>query len=120
MKRTLLILSAILCALGSGCAEKPMPGGYAKASVTDKNVLAAARFAITAQSDAIRQAKDRPQTTLELLSVITAEQQVVAGANYHLILSVKENGNPRTADVVVWWQAWRKPDPYRLTSWTWK
>jgi hypothetical protein len=33
---------------------------------------------------------------------------------------VKHDGVEKTADAVVWWQAWRKPDPYQLTSWTWR
>ena len=58
--------------------------------------------------------------TLELVSVQSGEQQVVAGLNFRLALRVKWNGKEHAANAVVWWQAWRKPDPYQLTSWEWK
>jgi hypothetical protein len=33
---------------------------------------------------------------------------------------VKLDDTEKEAEAVVWWQAWRKPDPYQLTSWIWK
>jgi hypothetical protein len=96
-----------------------MVGVYTKASVTDEEVVAAAQFAITAQSNAIQQPEGRHRA-MELLRLIAAEEQVVAGKNYRLILSVKENGNRKTAEAIVWWQPWRKPNPYQLTSWKWR
>jgi len=96
-----------------------MVGGFSKASVTDKEVVAAAQFAITAQANAIQQPQGRPPTKLELLRVIAAEEQVVAGMNYRLLLSVNENGHRRTADAIVWSQPWNTK-PYELTSWKWK
>jgi len=120
MNRTLLTLLSVLSVLSSGCATKPMVSGYTQASVTDKEVVAAAQFAITAQSNVTQQPDIRQRATLELLRVIAAEKQVVAGMNYRLILSVNENGNRKTANAIVWWQPWRKPNPYELTSWKWK
>jgi hypothetical protein len=103
----------------AGLAQQSMVGGYATASVTNEEVVAAADYAVKAQEDAMQQKKDVEPAKLELVAILGAEQQVVAGMNYRLRLRVKLNGNEKTADVVVWWQAWRKPDPYELTSWNW-
>lgn len=125
MNRTKFILLTILCAF-TLCVfavvrtKEPMVGGYTEAAVTDNDVIKAAEFAINAQSETIQQLSDQQPRKLQLLKILRVEQQVVAGANYRLTLSVKEDGNPqRTAEAIVWWQAWR-PNPYELTSWTWK
>jgi hypothetical protein len=55
-----------------------------------------------------------------LVRILGAEQQVVAGLNYRLQLRVTLDGEEKTAEALVWWQAWRKPEPYQLTSWTWR
>lgn len=104
----------------TGLAQQSRLGGYATASVTNKEVVAAAAFAIKAQQNAMQEKMDKDPPKLELVTIMKAEQQVVAGMNYRLKLNVKLNGKERTAEAIVWWQAWRKPDPYRLTSWTWK
>jgi hypothetical protein len=117
MNRMLSILLTSLCAFVAADSTKPMPGGSSKVSVTDKGVTAAAVFAIRAQSKTIQNPKAQQQATLELVKIIGAEQQVVAGMNYRLTLSVKENGSLKTVEAVVWWQPWRKPKAYQLTSW---
>jgi hypothetical protein len=104
----------------TGLAQPAPAGGYAKASVTHKEVVAAAAFAIKAQRKAMQEKKETALPKLELVKILHAEQQVVAGINYRLKLKVTLNGKEKTAEAVVWWQAWRKPDPYQLTSWTWK
>jgi len=92
-------------------------GGYFKVSVANKDVLAAAKFAITAHSK-VRSSESTNEThKLELLKVLQAEQQVVAGTNHRLTLRVNDNGSPVTVKVIVWEQSWRKPNPYQLTSW---
>jgi hypothetical protein len=104
----------------AGLAQQSKPGGYAKASVKNKEVVSAAAFAIKAQQSAMQEKKDMQPPTLELVRISQAEQQVVAGMNYRLKLKVKWNGQEKTAEAIVWWQAWKKPDPYQLTAWTWK
>lgn len=104
----------------TGLAQQSRAGGYARAPVTHKEVAAAAAFAIKAQQNAMQDKKDMEPPKLELASILQAEQQVVAGMNYRLKLKVKLNGKEQTAEAIVWWQAWRKPEPYQLTSWTWK
>jgi curli biogenesis system outer membrane secretion channel CsgG len=99
-------------------APTVMPGGYSKVPVTDERVVAAAAFAIDTERQALKAAGEPAQ--LQLLSLVGAEQQVVAGMNYRLNLKVTRNGKEQLADAVVWWQAWRQPDPFRLTSWQWK
>jgi hypothetical protein len=101
-------------------AQQLMPGGYAAASVTDKEVVAAADFAIKAQQKAMQKKGDEALPKLDLVTILEAAQQVVAGMNYRLTLKVKLEGKEKTAEVIVWWQAWRKPNPYELTSWNWK
>ena len=104
----------------AGLAQPSRPGGYATASVTNKEVVAAAAFAIKAQQNAMQEKKDTEPPKLELVTILQAEQQVVAGMSYRLQLKVKVKGKEKTAKAIVWWQAWRNPDPYQLTSWTWK
>jgi hypothetical protein len=101
-------------------AEQSSIGGYAATSVTNKEVLVAAAYAVKAQQDALHTNKNAAAPKLELVTIVGAEEQVVAGINYRLQLKVKLNGREKTAEAVVWWQAWRKPDPHVLTSWKWK
>ena len=96
-------------------AQPSRPGAYSTASVTNKEVVAAAAFAIKAEEKASGE-----NAKLELVEIQGAESQVVAGLNYRLKLKVKLNGTEKTAEAIVWWQAWRKPEPYQLTSWNWK
>ena len=104
----------------AGQAQESRTGGYATASVTNKMEVAAASFAIKAQQNAMQKKRDMESPKLELITILQAEQQVVAGMNYRLTLKVKLNGKEKRAETIVWWQAWRKPDSYQLTSWTWK
>ncbi|MEY4387955.1 MAG: hypothetical protein RLY20_3238 [Verrucomicrobiota bacterium] len=124
MKYILTCIVALLfvgvCPMSS-LAQKSMPsGGYAAASVTNKEVCTAAAFAIEAHQKALQETNITKGAKLELVAILKAEQQVVAGMNYCLQLKVKLNGKEKTAETLVWWQPWRKPDPYKLTSWTWK
>jgi hypothetical protein len=95
------------------------PMNYVKGAVANKEVVAAAAFAVNAQQKAMQEKKNVDSPTLELVTILQAEQQVVAGINYRLKLKVMLNGKEKPAEAIVWWQAWRKPNPYQLTSWTW-
>lgn len=113
----------LLCVLGLMIAASlaaAMPGGYSPASVTDKEVVAAAEFAVGAQEKALQEEKSSAPVKLKLVKILRAQQQVVAGTNFLLTLKVTLNGRSKQVEAVVWWQAWRKPDPYRLMSWKWK
>ena len=99
-------------------AAPPLVGGYADTSVTNAEVVAAARFAVRTQELAMRE--KAPGAKLELVCIVAARQQVVAGMNYRLDVRVKADGTEKAAEAVVWWQAWNAKEPYKLTSWTWK
>ncbi len=120
MNRIHFILLFALCANDAPCATAPITGGYAKAAVTAKEVVAAARFAIAAQSRSVQQTQGAQDARLNLIRVVAAETQIVAGTNYRLTLSVNDNGARKTAIATVWWQPWRSPSPYELTSWQWQ
>ena len=105
------------CAAGPAVRER-LVGGYSEASVTNTEVVAAAGFAVTAQTAEMR--KGDPAASLTLVKILAASQQVVAGMNYRMDLKVKAGGVEREAEAIVWWQAWNRQTPYRLTSWAWK
>ena len=118
-----LMVAGLLAATASAMAApaaRPLVGGYSEAAVSETNVAAAVAFAITAEEKTLREKGDEAPARLELVAILHAQQQVVAGMNYRLTLKVKQNGRDREAEAVVWWQAWRSPDPYQLTSWKWK
>ncbi|HVM48228.1 MAG TPA: hypothetical protein VMU04_09375 [Candidatus Acidoferrum sp.] len=108
------------CGLLTSLAQETAPGGYSPVAVTNKAVMGAAAFAVKAQQQVMQDNKTEPPGRIELAAITGAEQQVVAGMNYRLKLKVKVDGKEKEAEAVVWWQAWRKPEPYRLTSWQWK
>ena len=116
-----LIGLALLAAQGAFGGQPPpsRAGAYGPASPSSKEVVQAAEFAVAAQEKVIRAATGDSSAQLRLVRIDAAEQQVVAGMNYRLRLTVALNGQPKPAQAVVWWQAWRTPDPYRLTAWTW-
>lgn len=124
MKRLIVHAGAAgLLVLSAGCAPtgdvQPVTGGYVSAPVTQAEVVAAAAFAVEAVEAELRKGKSPSSAGLELVSVLSARQQVVAGVNHELTLRVRLNGVERSLAAVVWWQAWRSPAPYQLTSWRW-
>ena len=123
MYKKIMTLIAPWLFLLAACADvtsapRNLPGGFTAVPVNQSEVTQAAAFAVEAERQTLK-AAGQP-ASLELMSVLSAEQQVVAGVNYRLSLKVKRNGQEQVADAVVWWQAWRQPDPYRLTSWAWR
>ena len=102
---------------GMGLALAAIPGGQEPVPVDDPAVVAAAEFAVSARQEWLRQQEGKEAAEVKLVKVLNARQQVVAGINYHLRMEVMVGKHPRLVDVVVWWQAWRQPDPYRMTSW---
>jgi hypothetical protein len=101
-------------------AQQPMAGGYSAIAVTSKELIDAAAFAVKVQQKIMQHPKGEPPAKLELTAIGGAEQQVVAGKNYRIRLKVKVDGVEKDAEAVVWWQPWRKSEPYQLTSWDWK
>lgn len=119
MRRLCIPLAAGLLAAihTSRAADVPRPGGYTAAPADSKDVVKAARFAVEAQAKSLTNGP-----ALGLGRVVSAETQVVAGTNYRLVLGIKQGKErqERRAEAVVWWQPWRTPDPYQLSSWSWK
>ena len=64
-------------------SAQDITGGYGDASVTDKEVKAAAAFAIRARSSSTRK-------NIRLVRILKAEVQVVAGLNYRVCMTVGE------------------------------
>ena len=122
MRRTLIAACVLFVTSGLlGCfAQQSKVGGYSALAVTNKEVIDAAAFAVNIQQKVMQRPKGEPAAKLELTAIEGAEQQVVAGMNYRLRLKVKVDGVEKDAEAVVWWQPWRKPEPYQLTSWSWK
>jgi len=116
---TFIIVIATGCTTGNDLAH-PAVGGYSAASVTNPEVIAAADFAIRATETAMRKKQDTQSAKLSLVKILSVQKQVVAGMNFRLNLKVNLNGTEKEAEAIVWWQDWRKPDPYRLTLWNWK
>lgn len=99
--------------------QLPAPAGaYAPVSVADPNVLTAADVALKGESYRLNANAAGVPQKLELLAIVAAEQQVVAGVNYRLRLRVKHNGQVREAETVVLWQSWNQL-PFEILSWNW-
>jgi len=116
------ILAVILCTalFNDRClAEEQIAGGKSPTAVTKPEVVAAANFAVTEQAKVILK-EQKTATKLSLVAIMSAEEQVVSGMNYHLTLKVKLNGKVKKAEATVWWQAWNNETPYKLTAWKWK
>ena len=86
-----------------------VPGAWGPIDAFSPDVQEAARFAV--QTFAV-QNKQR----VLFKDVTQARQQVVAGLNFELQLSVTLDGIPRTAQAVVWRQL---NGVYSLHSWVW-
>ena len=116
------LLMTATASVGLGAAgpavRERLVGGYSETSTTNAEVIAAAEFAVKAQTAEMR--KGDPAASLTLVKILAASQQVVAGMNYRMDLNVKAGGVEREARAVVWWQAWNKQEPYNLTSWSWR
>jgi hypothetical protein len=108
---TAVAICAIVATNGVILAEEPIiPGGKAGVSVNDSWVVEAANYAVSVKAGE----SGTNSKKLELIKVLKAEQQVVAGINYYLILRVREDGKQREAVAVVW----RKlSGEHELTSW---
>ena len=91
---------------GAGAAGQ-MVGGYRAVAADDAEVTAAAQFAVAAQGK-------KENTEIGLNSVLTAERQTVAGANYRLCLEVEVEGAAQTVSAVVYKSLQKQ---YQLKSW---
>jgi hypothetical protein len=107
-----IVLSVMLNAVPGGAGvlsaqEAPVAGGYSEAPRTDRDVIAAAQFAIAKESR-------KKGVRVTLVSIEHAERQVVAGLNYKLCLKVKVKGKTQNVTTIVYQNLKQK---YSLTSW---
>jgi class 3 adenylate cyclase len=86
----------------------PIVGGWGKANPKEAQVLEAVRFAVAAE-------QARTDAVFKLVSVVRAEQQVVAGMNYRFCLRL-QRGKSKTALVQVYRNL---AAAFSLTSWAW-
>lgn len=89
--------------------DKPiMVGGYGSVAKTDATVIAAAKFAITKQSETA-------DSELSLGKIVKAERQVVAGMNYRICMNVNVEGDEPMSVIAVVYQDLKRN--YSLSSW---
>ena len=114
LPRLPLIVPALMMAASMACAQTaaepapPVVGGYQKASIEDADIRAAADFAISAAPKKVK-----------LDKIVSARQQIVAGVNYSLCLSVKPDRiGLLTGGKLVAARVFRDLNRnYQLTSW---
>lgn len=116
--RSIIILAAVGiifgCAVSSYAQTNgPIAGGYGTADVNDKDVIAAAKYAVKKEAK-----KDGAK--IRFLSVDKAERQVVAGLNYRLCIKVevKEKGKKTYVPTLIQTVVYKNLDQkLSLTSW---
>ncbi len=87
--------------------DPQITGGYGDVEVTSKEVKSAAKFAV-------KQNNKNSKKTAKIVSILTAQRQVVAGLNYMMCIKVRENGKIRTVTTVVYLNL---KQIYSLSSW---
>ena len=113
--KNILLLVAAICPMSSCMSSandlslKPViAGGYGDAEINEE-IKKIALFAVQTQSN-------REKRPLELVEISKAMQQVVAGMNYRLELTVKSAETQYRATAVVFRSL---NATYELTSWQW-
>ena len=113
--KNFLLAALLLAAAGAAfessragaAGQGPVVGGYRAVRVDDPEVAAAARFAVAARAKS-------EDVTIDLNSVVAAERQTVAGANYRLCLEVEADGVTQNVKAVVFKSLQKQ---YQLKSW---
>lgn len=103
-------LAALTVIIGAASAASAQikTGGYKQIDKTDAGAVAAAGFAINAQSE-------KTNMQFELHELVKAERQVVAGTNYRLCMQVSADGDESFFVLAVVYLDLKKN--YKLTSW---
>lgn len=109
--RFVLLLSAfaVIFAVSSASFAQIKVGGYKVVKVDDAAAVAAADFAVEAQTD-------KTGMDIELGEIVKAERQIVQGSNYRLCMMVSSGGDEAFYVQAVVYQDLKRA--YRLTSWT--
>lgn len=104
-----LVLLTLLVSLAGSDALAGVPGGYQRVELNKPEVKAAADFAVQEQAK-------REDSALQLKAIVEAEEQVVAGMNYRLTLTVAKGDQTQKANAEIF----RALDShYELKSWEW-
>ncbi len=109
----ILSVTAILSLLAMAALAGQL-GGYRVIDKADDNVMAAAEFAVTAESE-------KKEMTYKLVSVEKAESQSAAGTNFRLCLKVgyhKQDDDVDTTEFVKVIVHRNLQQEFSLTSWT--
>ncbi len=78
------VAAAVLAFSGDASAQRVL-GGFKEIAATDATAKKAAEFAIAAEVK-------KTEKEIELIEVIKAERQTVAGSNYRMCLKVSDSG----------------------------
>jgi hypothetical protein len=113
--RNFLLAALLLVAFGvtfgashaGAVGQGHVVGGFKPVAADDPEVTAAARFAVAAEGQ-------KDNATITLTSVVAAERQTVAGANYRLCLEVEVEGAAQNVRAVVFKSLQKQ---YQLKSW---
>jgi hypothetical protein len=112
-----VLFTALLMVFGNASVcfgqEDDEAGGYVGASVSDSNVVAAARFAV-------KERADKQGATINLLSIKNAQMQIVAGINFDLCMQVNfKSGDEEAVEQFVKVVVYRNlKNEYSLSSWS--
>ena len=110
--KTALVTATLIFAFAIAAAaqdNEPMAGGYAKLSTRSVAAKKAAAAAVTQHS------ASHPKDKVTLVKIVKAEQQVVAGMNYRVCMTVLDHRGIRRSITAVVYQPIRKK--LRLTDW---
>ena len=94
--------------IATGTFGNTLPGGYATAEI-GKDIVVAAEFAVKQESLSATE-------PLTLRRILQAEQQIVAGVNYRLVLIVRKAGVEQKARAIVFRDL---NSQFFLKSWEW-
>eukprot|EP01101_Sappina_pedata_P007794 TRINITY_DN4189_c0_g1_i1.p1 TRINITY_DN4189_c0_g1~~TRINITY_DN4189_c0_g1_i1.p1 ORF type:complete len:112 (-),score=54.41 TRINITY_DN4189_c0_g1_i1:74-409(-) len=95
MKASFVLFVFIAFLATIAVASSQLAGGYSKIDITNAEVISAANFAVQ------KLGLHHSVTDSSLISIKSAEVQVVAGLNYRLVVSIQLAGHSKDFSVVV-------------------
>ena len=97
--RTFLLAGAVVFGIGlaaSSARAQDITGGYGDTTVSDKDAVASAKYAVKSQAK-------KSGKAITLIRIEKAEVQVVAGLNYRVCMTVREGrANAKKVTAVVY------------------
>lgn len=104
-----IAVSAVILGFASQSYAQKV-GGYKTIEATDEGARAAAEWAVRHQAE-------KDETSIELMSLVKAERQVVAGMNYRLCMQVNMESEDEPVSFVQAVVYMDLKKNYKLTSW---